>query len=256
MRHLKHAAVLVVAVAAFLAMATSAMAATAPGYEEFDDCPGRDVDPTLQICVVSIVPDGHLKMGSKNTPITDPIELVGSLGPSGQMVVGKFDGGRQQVPGGLVGLTGLDWLTAIYPLSLLNVYAEAELAGTPSNPLVIPFRLPLKVKLDNILLADTCYVGSDSNPIQLRFVGRPEPTLSPDPNLPNVARLSDGVLVDNTFAAPAASGCDLLGLGLVDTLVNTQSGLPSPSGNNEAVQEVEGAIAALPSVYPPDGTEQ
>jgi hypothetical protein len=256
MRHFKHAAVMVVVVAAFLAVASSAMAATAPGYEEFDDCPGRDVDPSLQICVVSIVTDGHLKMGTKNTPITDPIELVGSLGPSGQMVVGKFDGGRQKVPGGLVGLTGLDWLTWIYPLSLLNVYAEAELAGTPGNPLVVPFPLPLKVKLDNILLADTCYIGSDSNPIQLNLIGSPEPTLTPDPNLPGVIRLTDGVLTDHTFAAPAATGCDLLGLGAVDLLVNAQAGLPSPSGNNEAVQEVHGALAALPAIYPPDGTEQ
>lgn len=271
---MKHRALLaaLVAIVAILAPATTAGASTAPGYEEFADCPDKTAGAGLAYCAVSEVTGGHLQLGTKNTPITDPIKLVGS-GPTPdlKLVVGSFDGGRQRVPGGIVGITGLDWLTFLFPFDMLKLYAEAELAGPPGSPLLPTISLPLKIHLDNPLISNSCYIGSDSNPVILNLVqgttNPPPPnqpisgtpfTLGADPNLPGVLRLTDGVLVDNSFAVPGANGCDLLvgGFGLLDPLVNLQAGLPAPAGTNEAVQEADAAIAGLNNVYPPAGVEQ
>lgn len=73
--------------------------------------------------------------------------------------VGSFDGGRQRVPGGLVGISGLDWLTFLFPFDLLKVYAEAELVGPITNPASGPIGMPLRVRLGNPLLNENCYIG-------------------------------------------------------------------------------------------------
>lgn len=271
MRYLKRLVVLAVAVAAFLISATAATAATAPGYEEFDGCPGRDVNSGITLCATSNVLSGHLKMGKRSVPIVDPLHISVSVAPPGEVFVGSFDGGRQPVPGGIVGLTGLNWLTGLVPGNLLKVYAETELAGTPSNPIQDPVSLPIKVKLEGPLLSNNCYIGSNADPIALHLTKNttdPPPPNQPiqgnegtfffDPDLPDVVRSLDTRLVDNAFAAPRARGCTLLlpGLGLIDPLVNVQSGLPSPAGTNEAVQNVEIGFAGIEAVYPPAGVEQ
>jgi hypothetical protein len=260
-------------VAATLALCVpAASAAPAPGYEEFTGCPSRTVDTTIRFCVTSVVGDGHLKLGSKDTPIIDPISLVGATTTTGSFVLGSFDGGRQRVPGGLVGLTGLDWLSDVLGLEALKVYAESEVVGTPSNPAADPFVLRLKVKLVNPVLGNSCYVGSDTNPIVLnltRGTTAPPPPNQPitgdpgtsvaDPNLPNVIRNLGVKLVDNAFAAPSANGCRLQ-LGLlnvpINDLVNLQSGLPAPAGTNETVQLADAAVVRIQTVYPPLGLEQ
>jgi hypothetical protein len=275
MKHFIRVAVLAATVAAWLSLATPAMAATAAGYEEFEDCPSKTVDSAITLCLNSVVDGGHLQLGSKDTPITDPITLSGAFKPvggvGGTFIVGSFDGGHQEVPGGLTGITGLDWLANLVPGNLLEVFAHAELAGTPGSPLADPFTLPLKVKLENPLLSSTCYIGSDTNPITLNLttgVTDPPPPnepivgvegpLTPDGTLAGVFR-SDSILVDNAFAAPAAQGCSLIGLGLlngpVSALINLQAGLPSPAGTNEAVQEALVSFAGVTTVYPPLGFE-
>lgn len=272
MKRLKLVALLVVAVSAMLAMATSATAATAPGYEEFADCPDRAVDPDITGCVNTVVDGGYLKLGSKNTPIVDPIVLSGAVKPSdtgSDFIVGRFDGGRQAIPGGLIGLTGLDWLIYLFPNEILGLYAEAELAGNPSSPLQDPLSLPLKVKLNNVLLSNNCYIGSNSSPISLNLTNgttSPPPPNQPitgdagvtdlDPN-PNVVilRITDTVLVDNSFSVPAAQGCSITFIGLINALVNLQAGLPAAAGVNTAVQEADAALTNVQLVYPPAGIE-
>jgi hypothetical protein len=271
MTHLKRLVLLAVAVAAFSISATAATAATAPGYEEFDGCPGKDVNSDVTLCATSKVVGGNLRLGNRDAPIVDPIQMSLSVAPSGEVLVGSFDGGRQPVPGGIVSLTGLDWLGNLLPANLLKAYARAELAGTPSNPIQHPVSLPIKVRLESPLLSRNCYIGSSSDPIALNLTKNttnPPPPNQPisgtegafffDPSLPDVVRSLDARLVDNAFAAPRARGCTLLGPGLgpVDHLVNRESGLPSPAGTNEAVQEVEVGFAAIEAVYPPSGAEQ
>jgi hypothetical protein len=254
-------------VAAFLMSASVASAATAPGYEEFGDCPSKNVDSSISGCIVTTITGGHLQMGTKDTPITDPIVLTVGINGSNQIFVGDFDGGRQQVPGGIIGITGLDWLGFLFPFSALRLYAEAELAGTPTNPFG-PLGLPLKVRLDSTILSSNCYIGSNTNPIQLNLTtdttNPPPPnqpisgtqgTITFDPNLAGVFRSNGNVLVDNAFAVPAASGCGILGIGLIDALVNLQAGLPSPAGTNETTQNGTAAIGVIENIYPPGGFE-
>lgn len=264
----KRLALLALAAAALLVPGQTAMGATSPGYEEFGECPDRSIDPTIDICAITRVTDGHLEMGSKSTPISDPIELVVGINTSEEAVLGHFDGGRQRVPGGIVGWTGLDWLSWLFPVSLLTLHAEPELAGPVTNP-AGPIGLPLKVRLDSPLLNDHCYIGSDSNPISLNLttdttsppppnqpISGQEGTITQDPVLPGVFRSTGIVLVDNEFAVPGASGCDLIGFGLINALIDAQVGLPSSAGNNETVQEAIGSLGLTDAIYQPDGFEQ
>lgn len=271
MRYVTRVAVLTGIVAALVVVsATTALAATAPGYEEFDDCPDRSSSSEISLCAVTKVSGGYLRMGRKTVPITDPVTLAESGSLTDRMFVGHFDGGRQPVPGGLPGATGLDWLKNVFPAAHLRLHAVAELAGTPSNPIHDPVRLPLKIRLESPMLGDSCWVGSEADPIVLeltRLQTSPPPPNDPimgepgeligDPVLPNVVRLMDARVVDNAFAAPRARGCDLPlpGLGLDDRIVNHQAGLPSPAGTNTAVQELDLGLADIESVYPPNGFE-
>lgn len=266
MKQLKRLLALTAGIAAFLVPAATATAGLAPGYGEFATCPDKAVNNATAACVVTDITSGHLQLGSKDTPITDPIKLVVGITDTGQAVPGSFDGGRQRIPGGLIGMTGLDWLRFIYPFNALQIYAEAELAGPVTNPLEI-IGLPLKVRLDNVLLNNNCFIGSNSNPIQLNLTqgttSPPPPntpisgqfgTPTPDPVLANVIRSNGVRLVDNAFAVPGATNCDLLSLNLLVTaLVNAQAGLPAAAGTNEAVQEGRLSITTVDTIYPPAG---
>jgi hypothetical protein len=254
MKYLKHVAALAVTVVALMAGAVPAMGAPAPGFEEFANCPDRSVNPLMLQCIASDIDGGHLRLGDLNMPITDPIEFDGGRTVTGQFIVGSFDGGSQPIDGGLVGATGMAWLQYVFPPELLALNGDIELAGNPTSPLGSPVTLPIKVRLENPLLADTCYVGSDTNPITLSLA-----ITNPGTTFPQgaILRTVDRTIADTTFAAPAASGCDLLlpEYGFVDALINYRAELPSPSGSNEAVFTLDGAQAGVQSVYPPFGTE-
>lgn len=238
----------------------------APGYAEFHGCPNT---PNVFTCVRTVIDGGHLNIGSKDTPIQNPIELNGGIDFGTNRMVFSETGGmtspRQRVPGGLIGLTGFEWLEDLVPLDLLKVYARAMLVGNPASPFANPMELKIKVKLENPLLSNTCFIGSDANPIVLNLThgttsppppAQPitgvGPDIVPDPERPDSLLLVGGKLVENEFAVPGASGCTMLlpGLGLIDPVVNAQSGLPAAAGQNEAVFEYDGGLAPRTSVYP------
>jgi hypothetical protein len=77
--------------------------------------------------------------------------------------------------------------------------------------------------------------------------------LSPDEARPGVILANGATFVDNSFEAPGASGCQL-NLRLLHVrihgLFNSQSGLPSPAGTNEMMQNVDTALARTEFVYP------
>jgi hypothetical protein len=272
MRRKHFAKLLTVVGAAIAAIALLAPAAQAkepaPGFEAFAGCPSPEENPNVVLCANTVVDGGHFKMGSKTVPIKKPIPLTGGVvTPTGELVFNSKGGLKpvpQEVPGGLVGLTGLDWLVNILGAEALKVYAVTELAGAPGSLLAPTFFLPIKAHLVNPVLGNKCYVGSEEEPIELNLtVGTTSP---PPPNVPitgkapeeeederGVTLLKDGIFVDNEFAAPAAKGCRLE-LGLlnvpIDGLVNLQTGLPSPAGTNETVQNFDGEIALSETVYP------
>lgn len=234
---------------ALMASNSGASAAPAPGYEAFAGCPKA---PNVPFCMRSDTTAGHLKIGSTDTPINKTIVLSGGLRVPDTHVVFNADGGLKhdplEVPGGLSGLTGLsEFLINLITFGANRVYAQSVLVGDPvqsGSNLV----LPLKVNLLNPFLRSGCGIGSAANPITLNLTtgttappppakpitGRPADGM-PDPKNPNITLIPDIKFVDNAFAAPAASGCDLIGLGLINGLVNARAGLPSPAGKNEAI---------------------
>lgn len=254
------------AVAAIAAPAATA-ATPAPGYTQFAGCPDPKTEfPGVEICTRAVISSGNFQMGSKNVPIEKPFELSGGSLPGGALVANSKGGltpVKQKVPGGVVGLTGLTWLLELFGSDALTLYAVTELAGQPV--LSETLSLPIKVHLVNNLLGNNCYVGSVSNPIKLNLTtGTTSPPAPNEPitgstgtfsfEPPEIFKFTGQELVDNSFAAPGASGCVLTLFGFIpisiNGLVNSQSGLPSPAGTNEARQKGNLELAQPYNVYP------
>jgi hypothetical protein len=252
-------------------LASSASATpTKAGYERFLGCPSPAELPEVGFCQLAVIDGGHFRMGSKDVPITNPITLSGGINSEGKIVANKFGGmsqAKQTVPGGIIGLTGLDWLVNFLNLEGLKLYAVTEIAGQPSlADGGEALSLPIRVHLINSILGNNCYVGSFTDPIKLKLTyGTTSP---PPPNtpisgtepksvasdLPGVVRGENAVLVDNAFSAPGANGCVLTLFGFIpisiNGLVNTQSGLPAAAGTNETKQNLDLEFTFSSVVYP------
>ena len=265
-----------VAMAAMLVPVSSASAALTGEYAKFSNCPLSN--PAVEICVYANSTSGQFKVGSKTVPLVNPQVLQGGA----EAVIGKeilgplnFFGAAngetltkspQPVPGGLLGVTAPSWWPS-FLRDLFNdtindgftgVTATVELAGPPSavklsilNTLTTKgtaLSMPVKVKLGNPFLGNNCYIGSNSNPIQLNLITGT--TAPPPPNTPisgspgtlggpaeGIIAASNNKLVDNSFAAPGANGCGGLFSFLIDPFVNSIVGVPSPAGTNTAILE-------------------
>jgi hypothetical protein len=250
-------------------LAPAAFAATpAKGFEAFAGCPSPAENSTISLCLTIKIKSGHFQMGSKDVPITNPMTLSGGVNPDGEIFTSPAGGlskAKQKVPGGVIGLTGLTWLAEFLGIEALTLYATTELAGKPSNPFEDPITLPIRVHLENSALGSNCYVGSFTNPILLHLTtGTTSP---PAPNKPisghnptgfeetaQLARFTNAEYVDNSFAAPGASGCVLTLFGFIpisiNGLVNSQSGLPAAAGTNETKQVQDLEFSPQSSVYP------
>ena len=281
MRRLFLAAALI---AAMLVPASSAMAELhhpTGEYAPFADCPLSRA--TLTACVLSESDGGFFTVGSKTVPLENPVTLQGGLEENesgGFDFFGAEDGNTlsktpQPVPGGLLGITAPSWwpqlLKDLFNETINNgftgVTATVEIAGPATgiklDPLALIFQsgtalsLPAKIKISNPFLGNNCYLGSNSKPIVLDFTtGTTSP---PPPNEPisgsvgeiseneaaTITRFKGGRLVNNSFAAPGATGCGGIFSFLVDPLVNSILGVPSPAGTNTAVLEgkIETALA-------------
>jgi hypothetical protein len=259
------AAMAVVAVAAPLAQATE----PAPGYSQFAGCPSPSENPAITACIHATVTSGTFKMGSKEVPITNPMTLSGGVGREFSNFSFNSKGGlspvKQKVPGGVVGLTGLTWLLELLGSEALTLYAVTELAGTPQVG-IQNITLPIKVHLINGVLGNSCYVGSTSNPITLHLTtgttnppppNKPITGKEPSPNFEPVREIfysNNGKYVDNAFSAPGASGCVLTLFGFIpisiNSLVDSQSGLPAAAGTNETIQYITSELTESELVYP------
>lgn len=263
----------VVAAMAMLALLVPAASAQEPaeGYGQFAGCPTPAENSELSTCIRSEVTGGHLTMGSKTVPVENPLTISGGLNPFLEGFDYNENGGlskvKQKVPGGVIGLTGLTWLLELFGSEALTLYGISELAGDPSGFTFNTVTLPIKVHLVNPggLLGNTCYVGSDSNPIVLNLTtGTTEPPPPAEPitgqetefsfDENEIGHFDNGIYVDNSFSVPGASGCKLYLFGFIpisiNGLVNEQSGLPSPAGYNEAVQNFSLELVSRELVYP------
>jgi hypothetical protein len=272
MRSRRQAKLLIAVGGALAAMAMLSPAAQAEtpnvNYEQFAGCESPFTENSeITTCIRSVITGGNFKMGNKNVPIANPITITGGVNTELLNFSYNSEGGlakvKQPVPGGLVGLTGLDWLVNFLNVEQLKLYAVTELAGTPTFIDLNHVTLPIKVHLVNPVLGEKCYVGSNTSPITLNLstgttsppppnkpITGQEPETSFDPVL-EIFKGKNGIFVDNSFAAPGASGC-VLNLGIpvpIDAVVNLASGLPSAAGTNETKQNFELELVNSEFVY-------
>jgi len=252
-----------------LAFAPSALASShhpKGEYAQFAECPLNRA--TITDCVYSLSNGGYFTVGKKTVPLKNPVTLQGGFEGAGENI--KFFGAEngdtlsktpQPVPGGLLGITAPTW----WPKSLqewfnnqinegfTGVNAIVELAA-PATSITLNVEniftregtalgLPTKIKLENAILGSNCYVGSNSNPVQINFTsgksGSVEGAIGEVSinEAFTIVTISGGKLVNGTFAAPGASGCGGIFSFFIDPLVNSVLGIPSASGKNAAVLE-------------------
>jgi hypothetical protein len=269
-------ALVAMGVAGFAALAVSASAVAAPkgGYAVFSECPVA----TAEACIYAKTESGEFVVGKKTVPITNPIILQGGLKEEkGEEVFQAAKNGNtltksaQNVPGGLAGLINCKEITgsgileklergsceAVFENKLTGVTATTELAA-PASAIKInlgnllegsgtALSLPVKVHLENPLLGSSCYVGSNSAPIELPLTtgktSPPAPNKSISGNVGNLEFLEEGELlkisknslVNNSFAAPKTNGCGGIAEILIGPLINSQLGVPAAAGTNTAI---------------------
>jgi hypothetical protein len=241
-------------------------------YSDFSKCPIGNSNVTG--CLYQETTGGSFQLGNANVPINKKILLQGgyyqdATAPTGFRFVDAVGADTLQkvpldVPGGL---TGLVVPSAIRDIPLLGpifdaavnavngVTATAELVQpvgfnftkflTRNGPTVI---LPVRIKLDNPFLGSNCYIGSASNPVTLSLTTGT--TAPPAPNSPisgnrgtfslqdegKLTSVTGYTVVDNAFAAPAASNCGPWGFQwAVTPIVNLKEGLPAAAGKNAAI---------------------
>lgn len=252
-------------------------------FAPFADCPLNN--PAVEECVVAKTSSGKFIVGNKEVPITNTITLQGGTienAETGKLTfVGAEDGNTlsktpQNVPGGLAGLVNCTEISNFieraacklaFENGLTGVNATAELAAPASaiglntqNLLFgegIALSLPLKVHLENPFLGGSCYIGSNASPIVIEFTtGTTSP---PPPNTPikgkpgeleileegELVRIKNDSLVNNSFAAPGATGCGGIFSFLIDPIIDAKLALPSAAGHNTAIlnSTVEQAFA-------------
>jgi hypothetical protein len=279
--------VVVAALVASLAVASSALATEHHPkglFAPFAQCPLSN--KAVESCTVAVTSSGEFDVGKRSVPIVKPITLQGGFSENpetGELTFYGAENGETlskvalPVPGGIFNVVAPEflpkWLQEIFN-NFINegftgVTATTELAKPASNIKLsilnlifeegVALQLPVKVKLDNVFLGSGCLVGSSSHPIILNLTtGTTSP---PEPNKPikgsagkleileegALVRLLGGSLVDNSFAAPGASGCGgFLLEGLIDPAVNAALGLPAAAGHNTAILsgKLESAAAA------------
>jgi hypothetical protein len=227
-------------------------------FLRFSDCPLK----TASFCLYSSTTSGEFKIGLKTVPIDKTLVLQGGIlfSLEEQSLIPAADGNTLprvplEVPGGLLGIAGLGG----------EVTATAEIAG-PSSGVKLnasnlatakgtAVTLPLKVKLDNPVLGEECYIGTDAEPIVLHLT-----TGTTSPPFPNqsisgqngrlankakgdIAGFEGSSLVDNSFAVPGASGCGGSLSPVIDLAVDADVGLPAPAGTNTAVMNGDNLLA-------------
>jgi hypothetical protein len=248
--------------------AASAMATPTGEYAVFADCPLSH--RPLSTCIVSKTISGEITLGKQGVPIVATQTLQGGFSGTGESTkfVGvetgeTFSKTAQKVPGGLLGLvkcneiTGngfFEWLARtscelVFENKTTGVNATTELAAPASSIKLneeailgqtgTGLTLPVKVKLENPLFGEECYVGSNAEPITLKLTSGTSGSLKG--KLGELGERAEGgilviknnTLVDSGFSAPEATGCGGVFSFLLDPIIDAKIGLPTSS--NKAV---------------------
>lgn len=241
-------------------------------YAPFADCPLSN--PALETCLVAVTEGGEITIGKETVPISKAITLQGGVSAffsPNEVFLAAEDGNTlsktpEKVPGGLAGLvkcneisnflerlacelvfenqvTGVNAITELAaPASSIGLHSTNLLTGSGTA-----LTLPVKVRLENPFLGNSCYIGSNAHPVELELTTgttsppAPNKPISGSPGEPvlNEARtiltLNKNILVNNSYAAPEAEGCGGLFSFLIDPIVDGKLGLPSAAGHNTAI---------------------
>lgn len=243
------------AAAVVLVMLGTAAAASAGrptgDFARFQQCPRFTAD--VNLCLYAETLGGKVTIGKRTLQIERPIVLQGGIVKSewafAERFVGALNGETfshtpEKVPGGLLGSPLYVVLELIPPANEV-VISTANLQNQSGAAIVLPARM----HLENSILGGECYIGSRSHPIVMHLTSA---TTSPNPpNRPisgtvgyiaakdefELFEITGDSLVDNTFSAPAATGCGSpTRESVMDSLVDHELGLPSPDGYNAIVQ--------------------
>lgn len=216
------------------------------------------------LCVASSSPAGTIKIGNM-APSTSRSDLQFGLisGSAGFTIIPPRQSAVQSAPvrqpGGLSGMICPSskpparqlCKTLAHDRQLNKVTATLMSAGAPSNfnlaaglssgiPIVT---LPVKIHLQNALLGQNCYIGTNANPIVLHPENATNPVVQSESFDGNGTPDSTGVMFaifsnggtqqDTSFSVPGATGCGPART--FNALINQKAGLPSPSGQNSLV---------------------
>ncbi|MEX2196152.1 MAG: hypothetical protein WD844_12780 [Thermoleophilaceae bacterium] len=187
--------------------------------------------------------------------------------PGGILGIPELDPLIEQDPLGVLSVTATPHLG--------KVDAAAE-GGIGNSTHLERISLPLSIQLNNLLFGDRCSIGTPENPFVINLTtGTTEPPEGVEPlsgdegveqpqedyyfggdtdNFDPMSWRLGARSVDNTFAVPGANNCDTLrGLGLggtpfaslvnLDSVINSQTGLPAPAGRNHMKISVDTAFA-------------
>jgi hypothetical protein len=255
---------------AALLLPSAAMATPKGEFAVFADCPVT----TVNACLYAKTESGKFIIGKETVPIEKVITLQGGVTENEAeefKFVGAKDGNTlsktpQKVPGGLAGLVKCNEISnfferiaceLVFENGVTGVNATSELAA-PASSIGININhfveqtgtalsLPLKVHLENPFLGSSCYIGSNASPVVVNLTTGT--TAPPLPNKPisgsagkvefkaggEIVAFANNSLVNNSFAAPGATGCGGLFEFLIDPIINSKLGLPSAAGHNTAV---------------------
>jgi hypothetical protein len=278
-----------------LASASPAMAEPTGIFKIFNQCPTEV--PVVTLCSYAQTTSGEFSIGSTKVPITKTITLQGGDIPTGnpenerEFFAFPAKNGESlsktelNVPGGLLDFIKCEEIKGggiietffrelckkTFEHGVTEVTASTELVANEKNPSIFnefalatekgtALTLPLRVHLKNSLLGNSCYIGSESSPLQLHLTtGATSPPkgfksihgkLGKTETLEEVIRgkelsmlrVSNNSLVDNNWSAPGAEGCGEAYIfpfgtvkGFLDGLVNTKLGLPNKAGENTAI---------------------
>jgi len=181
-------------------------------------------------CIDIQARSGNFSIKGFNVPLHESLEIRGTIRTDTEpmrfippLFTNGFFARPEPVPGGLL---GIEWIPGN------SVLAITELAGSSSdiriNAIPPTIRMPIKVRLVNLLLGMDCHIGNNSNPVWLTLATTRFGTVS---QTERGITIFGNVNGESTFAVPGATECGL-GLGLINSLVNARLQLPSSSGNN------------------------
>lgn len=278
---------------AALTTAPSALATPKGPYEVFKNCPASTIAKISEesLCLYGLTTSGKFAIKKTTVPINQTITLQSGAIPLGEGVYAlepatngeSLSKTELNVPGGLLDLINCEEIKgegffekaeratckAIFENKTTGVTATTEIVANEHNPAILnlghlifaegtALTLPVRVHLKNPFLGNNCYIGSESNPIELQLTtGTTSPPKPNEPITGNtgtfteeslILTIHENTLVDNAWSAPSTEGCgELLTIkGFLDSLVNTKLGLPSTAGNNTAI--LTGELKASPAL--------